>query len=399
MERRLGKSKNIVTYILAIGVCALIVCMGRESVLASTTSDGVVEMKSDATTLNKGDTVQVDFMIHNTDTTGFSGYLQYDTNVFETLEEQNITACDYAPEDEENKGEWKADYSAQSQSLEVRWSGAKPVTLPVNTKDKVLSIKLKVKTSAASTTVRLNYPKVYKSSTDTDVIDYPSGVEVTIKNSKTKKIVLQTKDVSINANTVSVPLSFSSNDGFLSLDIVTEFDKTKLQYQSVTVESMVRNIVSVASHTTESDGNKIITHIVATQEVKNIGLLFQVNFAPIKASGTQQTNANDTTVKLSLQNVKDKDEVAFTTTSVTSKISQNSSSSSSTTTKVDMMGDINGNKKVDLVDALFIVQYYNKVRYFTDEQKAAADVNKNGTVDLVDALYVMQYYNGAIKSF
>lgn len=397
MERQLGKNKSVFTYILAISTCLRVVCMGRESVWASTTSDGVVEMKSDATTLNKGDTVQVDFMIHNTDTTGFSGYLQYDTNVFETLEEQNITVCDYVPEDKENQGEWKAVYSAQSQSLEVRWSGAKPVTLPVNTKDKVLSIKLKVKVSTASTSIRLNYPKVYRSSTDTDVINYPSGVEVTLKNSKTKKIALQTKDVSINANTVAVPISFTSNDGFLSLDIVTEFDKTKLQYQSVTVESMVRNIVSVASHTTESDGNKIITHIVATQEVKNIGLLFQVNFVPVKASGTQKTNVNDTTVKLSLQNVKDKDEVAFTTTSVTSKILQTSSSSSTTTVK--MMGDINGNQKVDLVDALFIVQYYNKVRYFTDEQKAAADVNKNGTVDLVDALYIMQYYNGAIKSF
>ena len=52
-----------------------------------------------------------------------------------------------------------------------------------------------------------------------------------------------------------------------------------------------------------------------------------------------------------------------------------------------------------LVDALYVVQYYNKVRYFTYDQKTAADVNKNGTVDLVDALLIMQYYNGAIKSF
>ena len=48
---------------------------------------------------------------------------------------------------------------------------------------------------------------------------------------------------------------------------------------------------------------------------------------------------------------------------------------------------------------MLVVQYYNKVRYFTNDQKTAADVNRNGTVDLVDALLIMQYYNGAIKNF
>ena len=43
-------------------------------------------MSSDSTTLNKGDEVLVKFSIHNTQTFGFSGFLEYDTDVFETLE-------------------------------------------------------------------------------------------------------------------------------------------------------------------------------------------------------------------------------------------------------------------------------------------------------------------------
>ena len=96
-------------------------------------------------------------------------------------------------------------------------------------------------------------------------------------------------------------------------------------------------------------------------------------------------------VKISVENVKDQDESAFVTTGATSKV----------TFKLEpaMMGDINGNKKIDLVDALYIVQYYNKVRYFMEEQKTVADVNKNAMVDLVDALLIVQYYNGLIKTF
>ena len=187
----------------------------------------------------------------------------------------------------------------------------------------------------------------------------------------------------------------------MSFDLVVEFDKTKLSYQSVSVENAIKNYVSVESYSTESGGNKVIVKIKASQEVKNIGNLFNVNFTPVKTNyttGNNSTNGNSAgtttitdTVKLSVTNVKDQNESAFVTTGASSKV----------TVKLEtpMLGDINGNKKIDLVDALYVVQYYNKVRYFTNDQKTAADVNRNGTVDLVDALLIMQYYNGAIKNF
>lgn len=397
MKKCWSRLGQIITYMMVVSL--LSVCLVPVSVHAAetenksaTTDDRILGMSSEATTLNKGDVVELKFAIQNTETFGFFGYLDYDTEVFETLEAGELLPCSYSPEDMDNQGSWIASYSPTSKSIEVRWRGPKAVTLPEDTKGVVLTIKLMVKQSTETTKVRLDYPKVYKSNENTDSISYPSGLEITLKNNKIKKLVLATTDVNVTGSTVSVPVSCSTNEGFVSLDLVTEFDKTKLQYQSVSVEAALKNYVTVDSYSTDQSGNKIITHIKASQEVKNIGGLFTVNFTAVKPSGTAQTGGSVTdTVKLSVENVKDQSESAFETSGASSKVSVKF--------EATLSGDINGNKKIDLVDALYIVQYYNKVRYFTEEQKAVADVNKSGTVDLVDALLVMQYYNGVIKNF
>lgn len=400
------RMRKIITYILAVSMLAFVMIPDVSYAAdvekkSAVTEDKILEMSSDSTTLNKGDEVLVKFSIHNTQTFGFSGFLEYDTDVFETLEAGEIVPSSYIPEDEENKGSWIASYSPTDKNLEVRWRGAKPVTLPDETKGVVLTIKLVVKKSTETTKINLNYAKVNKSNESTDSVSYPSGLEIILKNNKTKKLALTTKDVNATGNNVAVPVSCSTNEGFVSLDLVVEFDKTKLSYQSVSVENAIKNYVSVESYSTESGGNKVIVKIKASQEVKNIGNLFNVNFTPVKTNyttGNNSTNGNSAgtttitdTVKLSVTNVKDQNESAFVTTGASSKV----------TVKLEtpMLGDINGNKKIDLVDALYVVQYHNKVRYFTNDQKTAADVNRNGTVDLVDALLIMQYYNGAIKNF
>lgn len=395
------KFQRIITYLLVAGLFwACIPCATSEAATTTgtitekksdITDDKILELSSDSTTLNKDDEVEVKFAVHNTETYGFSGFLEYDTDVFEILEAGEISPSSYVPEDDK-QGSWIASYSPTDRSIEVRWRGKKAVTLPDETKGVVLTIRLAVKKSIETTKISLNYPEVYKSNESTDTASYPSGLSITLKNNKTKKIVLATKDVETSGSTIAVPVSCSTNEGFISLDLVAEFDKTKLQYRSVTIDDSVKNYISIASYSTDSSGNKVTIQIKATQEVKNIGNLFAVNFAPVKPGSMSQTASTITdTVKLSIENVKDQNESVFVPTGASSKV----------TVKLEaaMLGDMNGNKKIDLVDALYIIQYYNKVRYFTDEQKSVADVNKNGTVDLVDALLIMQYYNGVIKSF
>ena len=63
------------------------------------------------------------------------------------------------------------------------------------------------------------------------------------------------------------------------------------------------------------------------------------------------------------------------------------------------VGDVNGDNAINLLDALWILQYYNGVRTFDDSAFKRADVNNSNRVDLVDALMIMKYYNREIKTF
>lgn len=57
-----------------------------------------------------------------------------------------------------------------------------------------------------------------------------------------------------------------------------------------------------------------------------------------------------------------------------------------TTTEPAVQGDISGNGKIDLYDAIEICRYIMGMRTFTDEEKVIADFDGNGVVDLYDAI-------------
>ena len=60
------------------------------------------------------------------------------------------------------------------------------------------------------------------------------------------------------------------------------------------------------------------------------------------------------------------------------------------------LGDVNGDTKINLVDAVYILQYYNGVRELDAKQMIRANYDGQGTVTLLDALAIMQEYNSTI---
>lgn len=60
-------------------------------------------------------------------------------------------------------------------------------------------------------------------------------------------------------------------------------------------------------------------------------------------------------------------------------------------------GDVTGDKKVNVNDALTIVQYINGVRTLTNTQLSAGDVTGDGKVNVNDVLTIIRYINGFIK--
>ena len=68
-------------------------------------------------------------------------------------------------------------------------------------------------------------------------------------------------------------------------------------------------------------------------------------------------------------------------------------------TKDYLLGDVNGDGQVTVVDATLIQKYISGLVTFSDTQKAAADVNGDGSVSVIDATLIQKYIAGLISNF
>lgn len=64
-----------------------------------------------------------------------------------------------------------------------------------------------------------------------------------------------------------------------------------------------------------------------------------------------------------------------------------------------LLGDVNGDGDIDILDANLVVAYYNEVRDLTEEQLQAADVNGDREVNIMDANMIVAYYNEVVDAF
>lgn len=66
---------------------------------------------------------------------------------------------------------------------------------------------------------------------------------------------------------------------------------------------------------------------------------------------------------------------------------------------VALLGDVNQDGVVSIVDATMIQKYLADMITLTTSQKEAADVNRDGVVDLKDVTYIQKYLAGIINEF
>ena len=64
-----------------------------------------------------------------------------------------------------------------------------------------------------------------------------------------------------------------------------------------------------------------------------------------------------------------------------------------------VLGDANGDEKIDYLDAMTALRADAELIELTDEQLSAADVNGDGSVDSLDAILILRYDAGLIESF
>ena len=63
------------------------------------------------------------------------------------------------------------------------------------------------------------------------------------------------------------------------------------------------------------------------------------------------------------------------------------------------MGDVNGDGKVNVLDAVMVLRHDANIIKLNDSQLKAADVNEDGKVDVLDAVMILRYEAGIIKNF
>ena len=64
-----------------------------------------------------------------------------------------------------------------------------------------------------------------------------------------------------------------------------------------------------------------------------------------------------------------------------------------------VLGDVNGDGKVNNIDAALVYGYHNKKLTLTEDQLAAADVNGDGKVNNMDAALIYAYHNKKLPKF
>ncbi|MEG0229154.1 MAG: dockerin type I repeat-containing protein, partial [Oscillospiraceae bacterium] len=55
-----------------------------------------------------------------------------------------------------------------------------------------------------------------------------------------------------------------------------------------------------------------------------------------------------------------------------------------------MLGDVNGNSKIDTLDSLKILKHVANIEKLTEAEQKAADCDENGTINSVDALKILK---------
>lgn len=368
----------------------MILCLsplGREQGYAATgTADGAVGIKAEYTSLEKGSTVKIHVCINKEYMGSLDALVGYDKAVFE-----QITSDDIDPATKYESGEKlkfdMCDYLESDDNVQLIWDVKKG--LP---QDNVLiTLNFKLKKSIAYTEITMyDIHALYGDENEMDGYnEYHVDDRLTCSiGGNDLKIASGTSKGSYGEN-IEVPLKLVKNvGGFSVLGLDVSYDPTVLEYQDTIIDDKYKSVLELKSVYNDVDNKTIKIALVGARDITDTGNFAKIVFKVKESSDSQGVKMTNIGLKATqITNVSGVSVPVTTTGSIISiGVALN-------------VGDVNGDNAINLLDALWILQYYNGVRTFDDSAFKRADVNNSNKVDLVDALMIMKYYNGEIKSF
>lgn len=365
------------------------------------TEDGVWEFKSDTHSLKEGDIVELQ-LIYNADKDTVTGgldewdfYVTHDTDVLEYLgvdmkEEYKIK---YVPK--------FFDTTYEEGTGNISGFFTHKVDGGFKENDCLFIVRYKVKKAAKSTPLYID-SLGYSSNTVNRVTLYESeGATITCSDVFTVTIEDNTPQPSLALSSapaqgngeITVPISIEKNDGFNLLGLELNYDTSLFTYSSLELADSLKSKISLDSIYEAPGSGSIKASFIALEDVLDTGNFLELKLKVKDSVPTGTTSS--VTAEISQVGNKSETDMIGTGTACTVSITGTSGGEE----QQPSLGDVNADKKIDLVDAVYILQHYNQVREFTETQKATADVTKDGTVNLVDALMIMKHFNGEITEF
>lgn len=374
-----------------------------------------------ATDLEIGDTVTLGVKIDAGKLTGkivsLTARFSYDEEIFNTVQTGDVAVVDSSVAEEDRDDLDKFQFikgwdSASSQiSLSAKLDSSNAPTAQAD--GIMLQVTLTVRKAVEETTdFRLanihveTESNVYESGTD-GTGDVTCQVTNAMYGKRTTTLSMYGKDETADSaltvaagGSVNVPIYVKENTGFNALKVTVEYNKDYFSYNKVTLSSELRAYADL-SVDYDSSGKVTVSLITSSSDIrlKDLTKLFDFNFTA-KVSTTVGTIAAMKVTVNQVNNVSDvtMDGESYEADGLT-PIAQYVYSRNVEVTDSVELGDVNADGNVNLVDAAYLLQYYNGVRYLNSEQIKLGDVNGSGTITLVDVLMIMKKYNGESITF
>lgn len=368
------------------------------------TEDGVLEFKSDTHSLKKGDIVEMQ-VIYNADKDNVTGglslwdfYITHDIDVLEYLgvEMKDEYRIKYMPSMSESEYDEEGSIRSVSGFLTGRMSEGFEendclITVRYKVKKSVPATQLYVDTLKYENAVSHNGANLYEMENGTVVCSDVFTVNIE-DNTFDSSLALSTTSVQ-GSKEIVIPINIEKNDGFNLLGLTLNYDTSLFTYDSLEINDSLKSKISLDSIYEAPGSGRIKASFIALEDISDVG-----DFLKLKLKVKDGVSAGTTSnIRVEITQVGNKAETSISGTGTTCAVSITDASGGEE--QQPTLGDVNADKKVDLVDAVYILQYYNQVREFTKVQETAADVDKNGTVNLVDALNIMKHFNGEITGF
>lgn len=166
-------------------------------------------------------------------------------------------------------------------------------------------------------------------------------------------------------------------------------NRKQIRYDTVNLEG------TVIWNTTTAEPNSVATAKFNIQGNKEYKITDDTKVVVNGRKATIEPTGIDNTYEVTVKFVfGEKEDSSVKPDSSSSKPDSSKPDSSAPEKKDAMLGDVNGDKNIDIEDAVMVINHVNGAKALNDEESKRANVDGNSAIDIEDAVAIIGHVNG-----